>query len=112
MRSAADERSMADRFESWLAGACVRGNHPAVGMRKAGLLEPVPDNAGIARTKAIPVERTGGLGLASVWGDPQRVGRHFLGRSTEVQRAEWLGRSLAVAISDPPAALRSAKSPR
>jgi acyl-CoA dehydrogenase len=55
----------------------------------------------IARTKAALVERTGRLGIASMWGGPQLVGRHFLRFGTAEQQAEWLGRALAVAISEP-----------
>jgi acyl-CoA dehydrogenase len=70
-------------------------------MREAGLLVPAPDYATIARVKAALVERTGLLGVASVWGGRQLVGRHFLGFGTDAQRAEWGGGALAVAISEP-----------
>ncbi len=112
MRSAADGRRMVDQFESCVAGARVRGNDPAAAMRETGLIGPVPDYAGIARTQAVFAGRTGRLGLAGVWGDPRRVGRRFLGCGTDAHRAESLGRSLAVALSEPPAAIRSAKFPR
>lgn len=92
---------MADTFDTWLAGVFDPGNDPVGGLRNLSLLDPEPDYAGIARTKATLVERTGLLGLASVWGGPQLVGRHFLGFGTEAQRAAWLGRVLAVAISEP-----------
>jgi acyl-CoA dehydrogenase len=70
-------------------------------MLEAGLLDPAPDYATIARVKAALVERTGLLGVASVWSGRQLVGRHFLGFGTDAQRAEWGGRALAVAISEP-----------
>jgi acyl-CoA dehydrogenase len=92
---------MADKFDMWLAGVSDSGNDPVAGLRKAGLLEPLPDYASIARTKAELVELTGLPGLACVWGGPQLVGRHFLGFGAETQRAAWLGRVLAVAISEP-----------
>ena len=92
---------MADGIETWLAGATDPGTDAVVGLRQAGLLDPVPVYASIARTKAAIVERTGLQGLASVWGGPQLVGRHFLGFGTATQRAAWLGRVLAVAISEP-----------
>ena len=60
-----------------------------------------PDYATIARLKATVVERTGLLGNASVEAGPQLVFRHFLGFGTDAQRAEWAGRALSVAISEP-----------
>jgi acyl-CoA dehydrogenase len=92
---------MADRIGDWLARCPDPAGDPLVGMQQAGLLEPAPDYASIARLKAVLVERTGLLGIASVWGGRQLVGRHFLGFGTEAQRAAWLGRALAVAISEP-----------
>jgi len=59
------------------------------------------DYAAIARIEAALVERTGLLGMASVWGGRHLIGRHFLSFGTEAQRAAWLGRALAVAISEP-----------
>jgi acyl-CoA dehydrogenase len=92
---------MTDRIGDWLARCPNPAGDPLVGMQQAGLLEPAPDYASIARLKAVLVERTGLLGIASVWGGRQLVGRHFLGFGTEAQRAAWLGRALAVAISEP-----------
>nr|WP_294527440.1 acyl-CoA dehydrogenase family protein [uncultured Rhodopila sp.] len=92
---------MADKFDIWLAGVLDAGTDPVAGLRQARLLDPSPDYGDIARTTASLVERTGLLGLASVWGGPQLAGRHFLGFGTEAQRAEWRGRVLAVAISEP-----------
>src|SRR6202044_1870930 len=40
-------------------------------------------------------------GVASVGGGPQLVFRHFLSFGTDVQRAEWAGKAVAVAISEP-----------
>ena len=70
-------------------------------MREAGLLQPAPDYTAIANLKAALVERTGLLGVASIWGGRQLVGRHFLSFGTDSQRAEWFGRALSVAISEP-----------
>jgi acyl-CoA dehydrogenase len=70
-------------------------------MRAAGLLDPFPDYAAIARGKAALVQATGLPGIASVWGGRQLVYRHFLGFGTDAQRAAWSGRALAVAISEP-----------
>jgi acyl-CoA dehydrogenase len=70
-------------------------------MQAAGLLDPVPDYAAIARGKAALVEATGLLGISGVWGGRHLVFRHFLGFGTDSQRAAWRGRALAVAISEP-----------
>jgi acyl-CoA dehydrogenase len=80
-----------DQVDAWLAA----------GSAQAGLSEPAPDYATIARVKTALVQRTGRLGIASVWGGRQLVGRHFLSFGTAGQRAAWLGRALAVAISEP-----------
>ncbi len=74
---------------------------PLAGMPEAAMLAPCPDYATIARTKAAVVARTGLLGLASVWGGRQLVYRHFLAFGTAAQRAEWAGKALSVAISEP-----------
>jgi acyl-CoA dehydrogenase len=92
---------MTDPIADWFARCPDPATDPLPGMREAGLLDPAPDYATIARLKAALVERTGLLGVASVWGGRQLVGRHFLGFGTDIQRAEWAGRSLAVAISEP-----------
>jgi acyl-CoA dehydrogenase len=92
---------MTERIDTWLARCPDPATDPLPGMREAGLLDPAPDYATIARTKAAIVQRTGLLGIASVWGGPQLVGRHFLSFGTQAQRAEWSGRPLAVAISEP-----------
>jgi acyl-CoA dehydrogenase len=92
---------MTERIDGWLAGCPDPATDPLPGMRESGLLDPAPDYATIARIKAMLVERTGLLGVASVWGGRQLVGRHFLSFATDVQRAEWFGRPLAVAISEP-----------
>jgi len=63
--------------------------------------DPAPAYTTIAHLKAALVERTGLLGVASVWGGRRLVGRHFLGFGSGKQRAEWLGRALSVAISEP-----------
>lgn len=92
---------MSERIDIWLKSCPDPATDPLPGMCEAGLLEPTPDYATIARLKATLVERTGLLGVASVWGGRQLVGRHFLGFGTDAQRAEWLGRALSVAISEP-----------
>jgi acyl-CoA dehydrogenase len=92
---------MTESIGDWLARCPNPAADPLPGMQEAGLLKPAADYAAIARTKAAMVERTGLLGVASVWGGRQLVGRHFLGFGTDAQRAEWSGRALAVAISEP-----------
>jgi acyl-CoA dehydrogenase len=88
-------------IDAWLAACPDPATDPLPGMREAGLLDPVPDYATIGRIKAVLVERTGLLGVASVWGGRQLVGRHFLSFGTDAQRAEWSGQALAAAISEP-----------
>ena len=88
-------------IDEWLANCPDPAVDPLPGMREAGLLDPAPDYATIARTKAALVEHTGLLGVAGVWGGRQLVGRHFLRFGTDAERAEWSGRALAVAISEP-----------
>ncbi len=92
---------MIERIDAWLNHCPDPAADPLAGMQEAGLLEPAPDYATIARIKAALVERTGLLGVASVWGGRQLVGRHFLAFGSDAQRREWLGRALAVAISEP-----------
>jgi acyl-CoA dehydrogenase len=67
----------------------------------ADIANPTADYTAIACTKAAIVERTGLLGLASVWGGRHIVHRHFLSFGTEAQRADWAGKALSVAISEP-----------
>jgi acyl-CoA dehydrogenase len=91
-----------DRIDTWLARCPSPGLDPLPGMQEAGLLVPVADYTTLARIKADLVERTGLLGVGSVWGGRQLVFRHFIkGFGTERQRAEWSGRALSVAISEP-----------
>jgi acyl-CoA dehydrogenase len=92
---------MSEPLDDWLARCPDPATDPLSGMLEAGLLDPAPDYATIALTKAALVERTGLPGVASVWGGRQLVFRHFLSFGTEAQRAEWAGRALAVAISEP-----------
>jgi acyl-CoA dehydrogenase len=100
-RAAWHNRRMLDLIHKWLAACPESSTDPIPNMRDAGLLAPVPDYATIARLKAELVERTGLLGIASVWGGPQLVYRHFLSFGTDAQRTEWSGRVLSVAISEP-----------
>jgi acyl-CoA dehydrogenase len=92
---------MTEPVDIWAKLCPDPATDPLPGMREAGLLAPAPDYATIARTKAAIVQRTGLLGIASVWGGPQLIARHFLSFGTQSQRAEWLGRPLSVAISEP-----------
>ena len=92
---------MLDSINTWLACCPDPASDPIQGMREAGLLEPASDYATIARLKAALVERTGLLGIASVWGGRQLVYRHFLSFGTEAQRLVWARRALSVAISEP-----------
>ncbi len=92
---------MTERIDDWLTRCPDPATDPLPGMREAGLFDPVPDYATIARIKAALVQRTGLLGIASVWSGRHLVARHFLGFGTDGQRAEWSGRALAVAISEP-----------
>lgn len=92
---------MRERIDTWLRLCPDPAADPLPGMREAGLLDPFSDYATIARVKAAIVERTGLLGVASIWGSRQLVGRHFLAFGTDAQRSSWLGRPLAVAISEP-----------
>lgn len=92
---------MTQPLDTWIAACPDPATDPLPGMQAVGLLEPAPDYATIARTKAALVERTGLLGVASVWGGPQLVFHHFLSFGTDAQRAEWAGKALAVAISEP-----------
>ncbi len=92
---------MSDPINLWLAACPDPATDPLPGMAEAGLLDPPEDYAVLARTKAALVERTGLLGIASVWGGRHQVYRHFLAAGTDAQRANWRGKALAVAISEP-----------
>jgi acyl-CoA dehydrogenase len=92
---------MTDRIDTWLTHCPDPTTDPLPGMREAGLLDPAPDYATIARTKAALTERTGLLGIASIWGGRQLVYRHFLSFGTDAQRADWAKKALSVAISEP-----------
>jgi acyl-CoA dehydrogenase len=92
---------MTQPLDDWLARSPDLATDPLPAMQAAGLLDPAADYTTIARTKALLVERTGLLGVASVGGGPQLVFRHFLSFGTDVQRAEWAGKAVAVAISEP-----------
>lgn len=90
------------RIDLWLSYCPDPERDPLPGMAQAGLLTPVPDYATLGRVKATLVERTGQLGIGSIWGGRQLVGRHFIaGFGTPAQQAEWIGRALSVAISEP-----------
>jgi len=71
-------------------------------MAEAGLLAPAESYTAIAHTKAALVERTGLPGVAGIWGGRQMVARWFIaGFGNDEQRAAWLHRTAAVAISEP-----------
>jgi acyl-CoA dehydrogenase len=89
-------------IDTWLAQCPDPADDPLPGMRQAGLLEPVSDYTTLARIKAALVERTGLLGVGSVWSGPQLVFRHFVRTfGSEAQQTAWCGRALSVAISEP-----------
>jgi len=92
---------MSDPIETWLAACPDPATDPLPGMAEAGLLDPPADYAAIAHIKAALVQRTGLLGISSVWGGRHLVYRHFLAAGTDAQRAAWRGKALAVAISEP-----------
>jgi acyl-CoA dehydrogenase len=92
---------MSDPIDTWLAACPDPAIDPLQGMAEAGLLDPPADYAAIARTKASLVQRTGLLGISSVWGGRHLVYRHFLAAGTDAQRAAWRAKALAVAISEP-----------
>jgi acyl-CoA dehydrogenase len=92
---------MIDLVDRWLVVGPDLAADPIQSMREAGLLAPVPNYATIAGVKAALVERTGLLGIGGIWGGRQLVFRHFLSFGTDAQRAEWAGRALSVAISEP-----------
>lgn len=90
------------RIDAWLATCTDPANDPLQGMAEAGLLAPVASYTELARVKADLVERTGVIGISSVWGGHQMVGRYWIeGCGTPAQRSAWLGRICSVAISEP-----------
>jgi acyl-CoA dehydrogenase len=92
---------MTDPIDIWLANCPDPEQDTIAGMQQAGLLAPVADYATLARVKAALVERTGLLGVGGIWSGRQLVFRHFLHFATPAQRAEFAGRALSVAISEP-----------
>jgi acyl-CoA dehydrogenase len=89
-------------IDAWLARNSSPGADPFPGMAETGLFEPAESYSAIARMKAALVERTGLLGVGGAWGGRQMVGRWFIGTfGNPAQRAAWLGRAAAVAISEP-----------
>jgi acyl-CoA dehydrogenase len=91
-----------DPIDDWLARCPDPSVDPLPGMAEAGLLRPSGSYGDIARTKAMMVERTGLLGVGSIWGGRQMVGRWFIeGFGTSAQKAAWLGKTAAVSISEP-----------
>jgi acyl-CoA dehydrogenase len=89
-------------IDTWLALCPGPAVDPIPGMAAAGLLTPRGSYRDIALTKAALVERTGSLGVGGVWGGMQMVGRWFIGGfGTAAQKAAYLGKIAAVAISEP-----------
>jgi acyl-CoA dehydrogenase len=92
----------AARIDAWLARCGDPARDPLQGMAESGLLQPADSYTAIARTKAALVETTGLPGVAGVWGGRQLVARWFVGQfGNAAQRAAWLARPAAVAISEP-----------
>lgn len=92
---------MTDPIALWLASNPHYASDPLNGMAAAGLTGLLQSYTEIARMKAQLVERTGLLGIASVWGGRQLVFRHFFRYGSDEQVAAWSGTALAVAISEP-----------
>jgi len=91
-----------DQIETWFTKCPDPQADPIPGMAEAGLLAPCPSYREIARIKAALTERTGLLGVGGVWGGRQMVGRWFIeGFGTGAQKEAWLGKTAAVAISEP-----------
>jgi acyl-CoA dehydrogenase len=91
-----------DQIEAWFSKCPDPSSDPIPGMAESGLLAPSTSYREIARIKSGLTERTGLLGVGGVWGGRQMVGRWFIGGfGTEAQKAAWLGRTAAVAISEP-----------
>jgi len=95
-------RDLTAAIEDWLSHRTDPARDPLRGMAQAGLLQPAENCMQIARGKALLVERTGLLGLGGIWAGCQMVNRWFIaGFGNAQQRATWLGRPAAVAISEP-----------
>ncbi|HUB16381.1 MAG TPA: acyl-CoA dehydrogenase family protein [Acetobacteraceae bacterium] len=90
------------RIDAWLARCADPKTDPLDGMAEAGLLAPADSYQTIAHVKAALGQRTGLPGVAGVWGGRQIVARWFIaGFGNDTQRAAWLARAAAVAISEP-----------
>ena len=90
------------KIDAWFASCPDPAVDPLPGMEEAGLLAPCRSWHEIARIKAALTERTGLLGVGSVWAGRQMVSRWFIdGFGTDAQKAAWLGKTAAVAISEP-----------
>jgi acyl-CoA dehydrogenase len=97
-----EEIDVRQRIDAWLARCPDPAIDPIPGMAEAGLLAPCGSYREIARIKAALTERTGLLGVGGVWGGRQLVGRWFIdGFGSDAQKDQWLGRTAAVAISEP-----------
>ena len=89
------------RVDAWLSRQ-TDFSDASRAMQAAGLFEVAAGYRQIAHIKSLLVQRTGLLGLGSVWSGRQVVNRYFItGFGSPEQRAAWLGRPIAVAISEP-----------
>jgi acyl-CoA dehydrogenase len=92
----------AQRVAAWRALCADPASDPFPGMAEAGLFAPAGSYGEIARIKGLLTEQTGLIGVGSVWGGRQMVGRYFIAtHGSAEQREAWLGRAASVAISEP-----------
>ena len=91
-----------DSVETWHGLCTDPATDPIPGMAEAGLLAPFESYVAIAKVKAALTERTGLLGVGGVWGGRQMTGRWFIQSfGSGAQKSAWLGKTAAVAISEP-----------
>ena len=97
-----DAVNILNAVETWHRMCPDPATDPIPGMAEAGLLAPFESYVAIAKVKAALTERTGLLGVGGVWGGRQMTGRWFI-RSfgNDSQTSDWLGKTAAVAISEP-----------
>lgn len=92
---------IAERMDQWLTRRSPSAD-PMADMQAAGLFAPATSYREIAGIEALLTQRTGLLGLGSVWAGRQVTARYFLdGFGDAAQRAAWSASCLAVAISEP-----------
>lgn len=86
----------------WRAACPDPEADPLAGMAQAGLFDPLPSYAAIARIKGEIAASTGLMGVSGIWSGRHVIARFFLGaHGTTLQQAAWVGRALSVAISEP-----------